>query len=540
MATTPSDSRGTSPPASLIEHQQLLARIDEHACIVLSEESDQLKRNQLIRLFADEIGCPLTERAAATSLARAQGRSVGVHEPRRKGEQMDTTPTPWVWEGIVMAGTFNLLVAPPKVGKSALMVGMLGAWWHGEEHYLGQPLHGACPPVFIVGTDQPENDWNTLFRREGLVDDAGALAGPIEMLWHAGAPLHLTEEGIQRLAEVAQENPGAFFLVDSYHACVSPLGIDEATSAFDGPARRLTEALAPYRVTLVLIHHTNKSVSGGNAINASRGSNSLPSAASLTILMNWLKQPAEGQTQSDYRVVLKTQGRAKGATLLTELHDDGWISHGEGDAALQAEALAEAQEDLAGRQADAFDYIADRWELGQFPVSGIELAAHLNLPGNKTNRCVQQLVRKGLIEQVGLTDPGIDGGRPSCLWKPLTPLPQEGVKKGEQVKNPSRTYEIRSYSPISSLSGGSGGGGAGGVKHTPLPGTPVERLTDGQWLNGWVVQDASNPHAVTIAKLGQSTYRIRNLRWEVDVRCCAGSPFPTPQPPVNPLTDLPF
>jgi hypothetical protein len=536
MATTPGDSKSTSPPASLIEHQQLLARIDEHACIVLSEESDPIKRNQLIRLFADEIGCPLTERAASTSLARAQGHSVGVHEPRRKGERMDTTPTPWVWEGIVMAGTFNLLVAPPKVGKSALMVGMLSAWWHGEEHYLGQPLHGTCPPVFIVGTDQPENDWNTLFRREGLVDDAGALAGPIEMLWHAGAPLHLTEEGIQRLAEVAQENPGSFFLVDSYHACVSPLGIDEATSAFDGPARRLTEALTPHRVTLVLIHHTNKGVSGGNAINASRGSNSLPSAASLTILMNWLKQPAEGQTQSDYRVVLKTQGRAKGATLLTELHDDGWISHGAGDAALQAEALAEAQEDLAGRQADAFDYIADRWELGEFPVSGIELAAHLNLPGNKANRCVQQLVRKGLIEQVGLTDPGPDGGRPSCLWKPMTPLPQEGVKKGEQVKNPSRTYEIRGYSPISSLSGAAGGGGL----NTPPPGTPVERLIDGQWLNGWVVQDASNPHAVTIAKLGQSTYRIHNLRWEVDVRCCTGSPFPTPQPPVNPLDELPF
>jgi DNA-binding PadR family transcriptional regulator len=79
---------------------------------------------------------------------------------------------------------------------------------------------------------------------------------------------------------------------------------------------------------------------------------------------------------------------------------------------------------------------------------------------------------------------------------------------------------------------------------TPAPGTPVERLTDGQWLNGWVVQDASNPNAVTIAKLGQPTYRIRNLRWEMDVRCCTGSPFSTPQPEnqpsVNPLDDLPF
>ena len=529
MATTPGVSNSTSPPASLIEHQQLLARIDEHACIVLSEESDPIKRNQLIRLFADEIGCPLTERAASTSLARAQGHSVGVHEPRRKGERMDTTPTPWVWEGIVMAGTFNLLVAPPKVGKSALVVGMLGAWWHGEEHYLGQPLHGACPPVFIVGTDQPENDWFTLFRREGLVDEAGTLAGPIEMLWHAGAPLHLTEEGIQRLVEIAREHPGAFFLVDSYHACVSPLGIDEATSAFDGPARRLTEALAPFKATVVMIHHANKSVSGGNATHASRGSNALPAAASLTILMNWLKQPAEGQTQSDYRVVLKTQGRAKGTTLLAELQDDGWISHGDGVTALQAEAFADAEAELTGRQADAFDYIADRWELGQFPVSGTELAAHLNLASNKTNRCVQQLVRKGLIEQAGVAEPAPDGGRPSHLWKPSTPLPQEGVINAQKVSNPSRVYEIRGLSPISSLSGAAGGGGSGGDKHTPLPGTSVELLREAGWQNGWVVQNASNPHAVTVAKTGQSNYLIRNLRWDIDVRPCS-SPFPSTAP----------
>ena len=50
-----------------------------------------------------------------------------------------------------MAGTFNLLVAPPKVGKSALMVGMISAWFHGEESYLGQPLHGACLKVYIIG-----------------------------------------------------------------------------------------------------------------------------------------------------------------------------------------------------------------------------------------------------------------------------------------------------------------------------------------------------------------------------------------------------
>ena len=449
MAITPNDSKSTPPPPdSLLEHQALFEQLEKYAEEVLSNEPDVYRRVPLMRLQAEDLGYPISEKLAGQFLTKAAGRAVGIQEPRRKGERMDTTPTPWIWEGLIMAGTLNLLVAPPKVGKSALMVGMISAWWHGQGEYLGQPLHGACPPVFIVGTDQPENDWFTLFKRESLIGKDGTLGGPVEMLWHTGAPLHLTTEGIQCLADIAAVNPGALFLLDSYHACVAPLGIDEATSAFDGPARALTEALGAYQATLVLIHHTNKSVAGGNAINASRGSNSLPAAASLTVLMNWLKQPAEGQTQSDFRVVLKAMGRAKGATMLAELLDDGWISHGEGETALQAESLAVAEEDLAGRQADAFDYIADRWALGEFPVSGIELAAHLNLAGNKTNRCLQQLLRKGLIEKAGATEPDdVAGGRPSLLWRPFTPappLPQEGGKKGEQVNNPSRVHELRS------------------------------------------------------------------------------------------------
>jgi len=49
------------------------------------------------------------------------------------------------------------------------------------------------------------------------------------------------------------------------------------------------------------------------------------------------------------------------------------------------------------------------------------------------------------------------------------------------------------------------------------------------------VHDGSNPHAVTIAKLGQPNYRIRNLRWEVDVRPCS-SPFGQS----TPAEDFPF
>ena len=525
MVTTPNASNSSGMiPESLKDHQELLDRLDKHASTVLSSEEDPLRRCQLLRLYADEVGFPLTEKTASILLLRAQGAVSGVALPRMRGEKMDTTPTPWAWEGVIMAGTFNLLVAPPKVGKSALMVGMISAWFHGEESYLGQPLHGVCPKVFIVGTDQPESDWHTLFKREGLVDRDGNMAGPIEMLWHTGAPLHLTEGGIAHLGEIAAANPGALFLLDSYHACCAPLGLEEAASSFDGPARQLAEALAPYKATLAMIHHTNKSVSGGNATNASRGSNALPAAASLTILMNWFRQPAEGQTQSDHRVVLKTQGRAKGTTLLIELHDDGWLLHGDGESVMAAEAMQEAADELQGRQADVFDYIKERWLLGEFTVAGTELASQFNLERNKTSRCLRALVRKGLIEEAGMTEAGPTGGRPSPLYRPTGGSSSEAWQTSQTRQTSHAHTERISLPPLTPLAGSDGGSSTeGGL--TPSPGTPVELHRNGAWNNGWVVLDASNADSVKAAKLGNSNVTVGNLRWDLDVRLCQSSPF---------------
>ena len=535
MDTTPDESSSSGMiPESLKDHQELLNRLDQYASTVLCNETDPLRRSQLLRLYADEAGCPINDKTAAILLSKAEGAVNGVCAPRMRGEKMDTTPTPWAWEGVIMSGTFNLLVAPPKVGKSALMVGIISAWFHGEESYLGQPLHGPCPKVFIIGTDQPESDWNTLFKREGLVDRDGNLAGPIEMLWHTGAPLHLTDEGIAHLGEIASVNSGALFLLDSYHACCAPLGLEEAASSFDGPARRLAEALAPHKATLAMIHHTNKSVSGGNATNASRGSNALPAAASLTILMNWFRQPAEGQTQSDHRVVLKTQGRAKGTTLLIELQDDGWIHHGDGESVLAAEAMQEAADELQGRQADVFDYIKERWVLGEFTVAGTEIASHFNLERNKTSRCLRGLLRKGLIEEAGMTETNALGGRPSPLYRPKGGSSLQAWQASQTCQTETPIALERSLPPLTALTRSDRGCSVEGGLTPPSPGTPVELLRNGEWSNGWVVAAASSSDNVRAAKLGNSMITVGNLRWDLDIRACQSSPFKAePTEPVD-------
>ena len=58
-----------------------------------------------------------------------------------------------------------------------------------------------------------------------------------------------------------------------------------------------------------------------------------------------------------------------------------------------------------------------------------------------------------------------------------------------------------------------------------MPGTPVELHRNGDWNNGWVVSDASDLHAVRVAKLGSPNVTVGSLRWELDVRLCQSSPF---------------
>ena len=556
MVTTPVDSSSSTPkPTALNDHQDLLRQIEEHAAVVVLHEKDRTKHAQLLRLYAEDIGCPINEKIAVANVARASGYDISVPEPKKHGQKLNVNPTPWCWDGLIMQGLFNLLVAPPKVGKSALLIGMIGAWWRGDGSFLGRRFDQPCPSVHIIGSDQPECDWFKLFARESLISEDGVIGGPIKSLWSADAPLTLHDDGIRAIADIAADDPGSLFIVDSYHACVSRLGIDEATSAFDGPARQLMSAVTAHGCTLIVIHHANKSVAGGNATNASRGSNSLPAAASQLILMNWLRAPTDGQLQSDQRVVLKTQGRAKSTTLLVELQDDGWISHGDGDEALALEAAADAEEDLSGRQADMYDYMVQRAEMG-IPVTVKELGGHLNIPAKKADRSLRSLIKKGLACHCGELAPGLDGGRPAHLFRAIrfgedpdgggtTPSPESGGGSSPKGENPPYVHEIRGLPPISLLPPHIQGWGVVPPLRQPsstpfVIGASVELYQpDGSWANGWMVSTESKPQAIAVERLGNPNLRKRNLRPDLDVRLCSGSPYPQAPAPDPADTDEP-
>lgn len=468
-----------------------------------------------------------------TWIQEAKGQSIGIVLPTMCGEEIDSKPDPYAWDDVIMKGALNLLVAAPKVGKSALVCGLIGAWARDAPSYLGKSLAGTCPNVYIVGTDQPESDWFKLFKREGLVDESNRLMEPVQMCWSAGKPLHLTPEGIDYLVEIAKSDPGALFVIDSYRACVRPLGLQEKDAEFDGPARELMEKVAEYGVTTILIHHSKKG-SSVNATEASRGNNALPAAASQTVYLDWHRQSAEGQTQDDSRVKIHGQGRAgRALTMVVELKDEGWVLHGEGEEILALERRENAAMALSDKDAEIYAYFLERSEMG-FPVVQNELVGHteFRLKQYQASRVCQRLVRHGLIYQDGKTIPTVNGGRPSPMYFAVGfPCTENPAFNATTALNTPNTYEkeglmhIKRCMQVKTHTGVN----AGEEVHAP-PVPPfnhpveVQLVKGGPWVNGHITCGPA-PGNQLFVRLEGSDPDVRKPLPLTRIRSCQPEPF---------------
>jgi hypothetical protein len=314
-----------------------------------------------------------------------------------------------------MPEVFNLLLALPKVGKSSLVLEAMGAWVHGAPGFMGQRFYGACPPVLLVGTDQPENDWARMLQSARLLTPNGRLAlPPIVGLFTAGNPLYLDEDGIERIAAQAKDHPGLLVVVDSYHSCCRTLGVSENDAEMADPILALMESIAPHKGTLLVVHHANKGGATGGAAVASRGTSALPAAASQIVQLHRMAQ-ANPAAPPDKRIVLKTEGRG-GAPLqlLIERKDEGWHLHGDAEQVMEAQRLLEVEVKLQGRQMDALEAVRYQYEQDGQPMDATLLAECLKLSGKgkrdgerKARSTLDQLVRHGLLSaEIQITETG--------------------------------------------------------------------------------------------------------------------------------------
>jgi hypothetical protein len=389
---------------------------------VLEEHPRKVEQELAMRMAATGLGLPaLSQQQIRMLLWEARNGDAGPVQPLTPEQPLSLAPTPWLLEGVVMAGALNLIVALPKIGKTAWVLGFLGAWLHGQQAFLGCGLPATpCPPILIVGTDQPENDWGRMLKQFGLLDHINRLHHRIVGLFTAGRPLHLDAEGIDRIASYAEQHPGLLVLVDSLHACISPLGLKEESAEVAEPVRDLMSSLEAHGATVLMIHHANKGRANDGAVAASRGSTALPAVASQTISLTRLQTGAGGQQgNKERRLIIKTEGRGgMPQELLIERTDaEGWICHGDAAAVMEAQAREKAREKLTDRQQSVLGLLCERARAGE-TTTPADVVRELGHPRNRALETLEALVQKRLaLKTPGQPTP--DGGRPSATYSPV-------------------------------------------------------------------------------------------------------------------------
>lgn len=485
-----------------------LNALERYAAELLRADTPHQHRVPHLRVRCRELNLPLRDPELKRLLADARRQALGVAEGIGS-RPLNLAPVPWLAEGLLMRGCMNLLLGPPKIGKTSLTTGLIGAWAAGSDNYLGLPLIGPCPPVLIVGPDQPEGDWGRLLLSCGLLDAQHRLRPPVIDLFTAGQPLQLDAEGIERIATYAAEHKGLLVLIDSLAAVTRTLGISENDAEIASPLMALLEALEPHGATPVLIHHSGKASIGGSPSLASRGSSAIPAIASQTVSLSRL---AEGQPGAppDRRVVVKTEGRGGSPIeLLAERTDAGWISHGDAEA-VQAERWRQQEEGrLPDRHGEALEAVRERWDTDQLPMDAATLAEVLELKGDavrKARALLDSLVRRGLLtselraSRVGRkkvyapsggvrspgggvssqpSEPSQPSGPPTVIDSPNGEKPYgETVRRDRRDRRDRRTHPPKGAETLRTPAGGPPDPAVLPLEEVPPPSPPVRLVPD--------------------------------------------------------------
>ena len=365
----------------------------------LFQEDCQIKtrdRIVFLREKSRELELSLRDSEIRAKIWEGRKRSTGLVEMLSPDMEIEAPQEVWLVEDLIMKSDTNLLVASPKVGKTSLVIDLIGRWSRGvHDSYLGQKFIGKCPPVVIVGTDMPRSRWMPLFGRFGLAQPVGKdkwkLLDPIVGLFTQNEALHLDDPGLDRIGEIASKNEGCLMLIDSYSKCVSPLGLKESDSSFAGPIGDLQEVVAPYGVTLIVIHHSGKQSLDSGAVMASRGTTALPAAVSQIINLKWFNRHEDRQ---DKRILLETEGRGESLEAIILQNQYGFES--EGNASEVIEKLRERKiiADLPDIQSEALDEVKNLFP--KETTTG-DIKKALKTGNRNALRALRALEKKGLL-----------------------------------------------------------------------------------------------------------------------------------------------
>ena len=389
---------------SIEDDSKAFDRLVEMAVYLITSNEPIIKRAGILRNQAKMESIPLSSRDVFLILAKARRDIEGVDEGEKPNVELEVNEESWLWDQLITEANLTLIVSMPKVGKSSLVGAFLGQLSSGSTEYLGKEIKGEKRSIYIVGSDQPLNDWVKILIPAGLAERTASgkviLKEPLKRLWHKGKPLHLTEESIELLYGIAKDDPNSIFVFDAFASLISGLGLDENHAASVEPIRMMTEALASTKATPILLHHASGGNAGERAVKASRGTKALPAEASQILELDWLIP----EDKHDNRVTISSAGRnSTPVDMVIEQVDRAvWVSLGSKSEIAENLRLEKVREKLNDRQELVLTFIEQRDEKnkGMFTTSQdlVEnLKSEFDGDNTKALSTLNQLENKKLI-----------------------------------------------------------------------------------------------------------------------------------------------
>lgn len=339
-------------------------------------------------------------------LAEAKSERLGRKDLIRPGEKLSTRPTAWLWEGIVQYGTLNWVHALPKVGKTRLMLAMLGAFVAGKDEFLGQKLRQGSEKLLLLGPDMPENIWTEYLRDAGLLAPDNSPCDRILALACSKHSYVLDQYWLAKTEEfLAEAGHGqAIVLLDSFAAATATLPFDENKKEIATPLYALKDMCAAWEATLIVIHHSRKGEAGKGAVSGSRGNSALTAAADNVIDLRRFQ--ADGDSQKKIEVVVEGRHDADGNLLFSHNKETKeWICHGSTLQVRRERAQVDDYLKLTEPQTLVLHTLVHRFVQDPKGLSNQDIRKHLEWGDSESkrshlNKILAVLVKKGFATEL--------------------------------------------------------------------------------------------------------------------------------------------
>jgi hypothetical protein len=208
--------------------------------------------------------------------------------PRPLSEIMvEEVDTDFIWDGVLPAGGVAILAAPPKIGKSHLVLDLALAISEGREIFGHQAKKGR---VIYYALEDGENIIRQRVRRRGLTGYGGVYVA-------TDSPI-MADDDVSLLEEHIEQIDPVLVIIDTLRATNVGKDKSENEAGYADVVYRIGKVARERGVAVLIVHHTTKAQTGSPVADV-RGSSAI--AGAVDVIM--------GMYQNGEEVTLRWLGR---------------------------------------------------------------------------------------------------------------------------------------------------------------------------------------------------------------------------------------